>query len=430
MFQKSSIVDMAFIVAANILLLSPLATIVLNFGGKYVIEAGLVPYLIFLYVYRPLAFAELAKTARSPVMLGFTALLGVLFGIGAIEFDDVIGPYTDFRACYIMFFCFMFFYQARTNNPAKLKTLVWLCLTYLPFGLVYEIANSHADTAKSIVSIFVNVILCHVASRQQRPLPLIVAFGLMTFVAILSGFRTYWLVSAFTILTYLCFYVAVRLQVRQYKLAYGILIAIIGITTAVVLSGVVTSYFKSSQSKYIQSIAKTQAYVDAVTQGSSLPNSDAVRTGYYICAIEYAPDFLLPHGLGSKSVPSLIHPFFNRFAAPANTLDCGFFFLVYHFGYFLSAIIVGGLVIAISKRLKFSQIKGERYYVLAGLLPIVAYLNGAAFPFTIIQIGAFFGAYLGLLLNPYLDQVTIDPVPELSAIAYSTYAAGPAVDTL
>jgi hypothetical protein len=385
------------IVIVSVLLLSQFGISLFTVGGRFVVEAAVVSVMPLIFVNRPLRRYLTAILQGTRFVAGLL-MLTVLFGIGALLFQSVVAAYADFRCCVVLLFCYCAVSAESQLDGIKKQVLLHLSIVSTIIGFAAAEVFRDAHIAKVQFNILACAIALYLLAREKRPGAFLFMAGIAAYAAILSFYRTYWLVTGLSCVCFGALLVASAARKGQIKRAFVTVVGLAAATSFAVQSGIVGDYLHSSEKRYIQSIGKTQKLIEVFTGGGEVKGGDDIRIGYFQFILESPTSVLLPHGLGSRAAYGDVNPFFDQFAEFANTADSGFFYIVYHGG-LITAIPIFYLFIKRIARRTHRKSTIERMYVLAGLAIFAAYFIPVGDLFVIVERGAFAGAYLGMLVN-------------------------------
>jgi general stress protein CsbA len=388
--------------------LTPFATKWIVLQEKFVPEA-LLPLLLLLLAFTPELSGRIKEVFRSKLFLALTVSLVWLAALGISRTGDVIGPYADLRSAIVLVFAgVLTFYAARSQNHNRIKLLLVFAVAHMPLGLAAQALNATGDdsSGKAQFSQFAYILVMHYAVFRRNPWLLAISILGLIAASVLSGYRNDWLIAAIAAFSYGGIFISQGfLNVRSFLRSVGLMATIGFVGYGVVASGVIASFFRSNSRLESQTIYKGGVMLEVLQGQRDLSSADA-RSIYFGHIIDRPWDFAFPHGLGYRSVsttPSIyrssvtLSPYlYENGLRVAGTIDSGYYFLLYHYGFVGIAWFLW-LVIRLSKHSKHRS-EGKRL-VWPAVLVMLMYLVGNCFAFSVLFESAFLGIYLGFVFG-------------------------------
>ncbi len=322
----------------------------------------------------------------------FMLLLCVL---GAFRGGNFLYSYADLRANLVALLGFKVAYTARkTGRYADLLRLATMC-TFLAIAYWFYSASSGAIISKyssCYLAAVVGVMICIELRLSGK---MLLALGSLIFLAAVSFFRQDWIVAALTSLlvvhsVFTTFKGRARQRAVFLMLAGCIAVSAYGYTKL----DKITNFFTSDQSRYIQSVGKTNEAIDAVSGTGRMSSSDSLRIGYFTYIAEKPLDLVLPHGLGYRAYIDNIDSYFSRFGTVGtNTIDSLIFYTAFHYGFIILLPLLAWLMLSFRRLCKEKGLTSS--VLLYCILLIPALFDGG---YAVVIYRAFWlGSFVGLI---------------------------------
>jgi hypothetical protein len=334
------------------LLASPFGITKFTIGGSYLFEVPLILCIGFgLLVRDPLARAayRAVRYRRGHALAAFL-FVTTLFVVGTLVGRDVAYAYGDYRSNLMVVLAFLVGWEFRDRDPQPLIrfAIATGALTILAWHLQYAANDLDAKFPSPYTGLVVAIVL---SCRVRRALPAFVSVGMLIFLAAVSFFRQYWIGAAGGVLILLGFILtrfdtATRLRTAAIALA----MAIVGAFALHSYAAKIESFFMDDQSRYIQSIGKTENLMSALQRSDNqMQQSDQVRMAYFEFMAEQPWKLALPHGLGYRWAFNHIDPYFNSLNFEVTTIDSLLFYLAYHYGLVVTVPLIAWLALSLLK---------------------------------------------------------------------------------
>jgi hypothetical protein len=365
-------------------ILSPISPYSLTFGG-YLPEL-FVPILIILSGNKLINYVELKFQT-----IIFLSIFCVFFLIlGLFNHWDLKSSYSSFRA--FLFFLLTFSFSAQSSKDFEIR-FCQICILNVVFTLFFRFylynPNESIKFGYTIFSVF---ILMDIFSRHKDKVGLLLSISLGLVLASLSFYRA---ILILTIVIAIIYITKLLIQDFKYKkerlkILVKNSILIIAITLAIQLGvSFIINFYKSDQSRMIQSINKFNNLLDFLFQGKAPGGGDRERLQLYTNLINNQENFLLPHGFGQEAFQKILD-------TPYNILDSGYYYLIFTFGSVLSvAMILFYFYLFIRSYSLRLKNKIDVFPSLFLVTSVFIYFFIAADPFTVLERGFFVGIIMG-----------------------------------
>ncbi|RDU99597.1 hypothetical protein [Trinickia dinghuensis] len=334
------------------LLASTFAIKTFTFGGSYLFEAPLALSIGFGLLARdPLARAAYRTVRyRRGHALALFLFITTLFVVGALVGQDVGYAYGDYRANLMVALAFLVGWEFRDRDPRPLIRFGIATGALAILSWYFQLASNDLETkfTSPYVCLIVAIVL---ACRIRRVVPALVALGMLIFLAAVSFYRQYWIGAGAGALILVGFMFArFDAAARVRTAAVLIAMAVVGVFALHSYAAKIESFFMDDQSRYIQSVGKTENLMSALGQGDNqMQQSDVVRMAYFQFMVEQPWKLALPHGLGYRSAFDNIDPFFNKLNFDVTTIDSLLFYLAYHYGLVVTVPLLAWLALSLLK---------------------------------------------------------------------------------
>ena len=334
------------------LLASTFAMTRFTIGGNYFLELPLAICIVFgLLVRDPLARAA-ARALRGfgAPGLAAVAVMLTLFVVGTLVGKNAGYAYGDLRANLTVMMAFLVGWQFRDRDPMP---VIRFCLIVGVLSVYdwYSQASSGALDAKFASPYDCLVVSIVLACRARRIVPALASLALLGFLAGVSFYRQYWLAAGASGL--IIFGFALTRFGRAERIRLGLCWFLVAIAAAGALHShakKIESFFMDDESRYIQSIGKTQNMLAVLGKSDdSMQDSDQIRVTYFRFLAEQPWKLILPHGLGYRWATDNIDPYFNRLNAEVVTIDSLFFYLAFHYGLVMALPLCAWMAASLAK---------------------------------------------------------------------------------
>jgi len=372
-----------------------------SIGGLYIPEIPVIIILLFLLIIHPAHLHELYRILYRFQFIFIISIIFILMVIGYLFNGDIAGSYTDFRAIAALVVTFYIARDIKLHYYIE-RFFIYTCLFNVVFDTWISLTRN-IDANKGAYNIFADIILLSYYSRKGNIFGYIIIFSTIFIQAVFSNYRSYWIITIiacilyFAVLLYKC-------QQRRNGLiqVFTIFFAICGITTLFFynINNILTNVPGSS----VQTIGKFNDLLKIYSGVSLGGESDQVHYQAFLAACLHPEIFLMPHGLGYKAdmaVPKQPISDYKMYIL-ANTIDCGYYYLAYHFGLF-GYVFLAYLFIAFLHKLIFTNIKKVYNFVISVII-ISIYLLFTGNLFSVIPIAIMAGGYAGLSYASILQE--------------------------
>ncbi len=376
------------------LLLSPFSIDIFSISKSYVFE---VPVLLCILAGAvandPIAkLVGLSITKQDGRLYIAASIMLLLCFLGAFRGGNFLYSYADLRGNLVVLLGFKMAFTARkTGRYADLLRLATMCTSLAVVYWLYSLLTG-ANISKfptCYMAAVVGVVICIELRLSGR---LLLALGSLIFLAAVSFFRQYWIAAAFGSLlvvysVFRTFTGRARQRAVLLMFACGIAVSAYGYTKL----DKITNFFTGDQSRYIQSVGKTNDAIDAVKGTRELSANDSVRLGYFQFIADKPWALFFPHGLGNRAFQGNVDPYFSTFADEAGTIDSLAFFVAFHYGLIVLVPLLAWLMLSFRRLCKDKGIFPS--LMLYGILLIPALFDGgqAVVIFRSFWLGSFVG---------------------------------------
>jgi hypothetical protein len=386
-------------------------------GGVYLPEIFLIP------VFGLLIFGKhsVAKAVANCIFSSYSKFLfGALFFlavIGALVNGDPKSSFAELRCIWILGIALLFFYKYSAKNPNIIRFIYILSFWVLVIDALLTIFikfnilgfSGGADVDRISFSPYLILVPAYLSIRTHRFFEFFFAISLGALSCFIGGFRSGTLTSILCLafIAFVFFDAAKqRISVRNLKIigrCLVMLIIFIGIGLYL-YKHMLADYLKNDRVIYHYVVKRTYYVVGGMFDASFRDNvifyQDYSRLEIFKYLWEKWYDMLLPHGLGLwgafKKGFGLNVPF------RINTLDDGYFYMIYHYGVFVSFLLIGWLASKIRKRLlRASGFADVSFIVCAVLIFFVVF--GINVPFQGVGVAVLIGGFWGIILNPGIN---------------------------
>lgn len=383
----------------SFILFSPFSFFAFSVGGNYYVEiAAFICFLIGLLLRDQLydSFKKsLLRSGRKAQSIVF--LIFFVFLLGCIIGGSVVNSYSDFRASLAIVFGFLFALYCHKNGQHKnLLLLCFFCIVfYILNWLILFYYNQldvkyNAPYIAAIVGIYISTLIKSFRSFLTFTICLV-------FLSAVSFYRQNWIAAACAVAYGGLFFFEKTNFLRKARLMTLLFstLLVFSLFQDQIVSNV-GSFYTQDESRYIQSVGKTNDVLEFLSGSSKMSESDAIRLGYFEYVVQQPHKLIFPHGLGYKSVFNNIDQYFNQFSIEANTIDSFAFFVIYHYGLFVFLIFAFWLLMSFRSH-SFKAGIFKTGLIFAPMLIIMLFDGGSA---VVINKAFFFGIYCGLILIP------------------------------
>ena len=388
--------DYLVLVPLSVLLLSPFGFQILNYHGHYIAEGGVVLLLELMLVFNPRYLGGIKRcilSSRGFVLMSTLNIVALC--IGGLRFQELAYSYADFRAVETFIVAFVWAQTIDFREKSRaLATASFLLYAASILAVLYQVLN--ASGVKENYPVLAPAMLVFLAVREGRPYQFAAGAAIGIYMALTSFYRSDWVIIGLAI--GIALLIGMLGPQRRKFVPLAALVAVLGVITFGALAGDIHAYFTSSTSRYIQSIGKARNLINFVRTGNSGSGSLHIRVLYYRFLAQYWVRLLLPHGLGHLAVYGRISSFFSeRSGIPANTIDSGFFFWIWSFGYLLSIPPAIAAFQRVRAVLAFT-VASDRLIVVCLLSLFAMYLLVTGSVFSVIPTAFVGGTFLGICL--------------------------------
>lgn len=386
------------ILVITFIFLSQFGIRLLTINSRYLIEPAVILFYVVAAANKSARRALYSVFGNTRFRIAVIACVG-LFLIGVVNFEDIIGPYADLRACLALLLCYFLISTRTPNENSKRHALIHLAFATIIFDLISSRIFVDPNSDKNQFNIVACVALLYLAARERKSLVFTVAAALGAYEAIISFYRTYWVVIGISCLLFGTALVIDLIRSGRLRSAAALGAGLCLPLAVLVQSGAVTNYLYSSESRFIQSVGKTTETLNALSGDSSLKKGDDIRLGYYQFILEKPQSILLPRGLGYRDTQGNLDEFFDRFGdGVGGTQDSGIFYMAFHLGLPLTLLVLKVLWTQFRARLRLTPFI-DKFYVCSGLAILAIYMSTSGDQFVMVERGVWFGIFLGILRN-------------------------------
>jgi hypothetical protein len=310
--------------------------------------------------------------------------------------------YADYRCVIVLGGAYYVGRAAMSDVTYSRIIVVFLLLSLLFCSIHPDVGKAVTIVAKYPVAVLSAVVAVYIAAGRGWYLSIVLALLLGTYLAIHSFYRQNFLIMAFAfmIVPTIPLVGLQRSKYRMYMESIGLAVAsFLLLALLPTIAARVMLYFRSDESRYVQSVAKTQDLVAFLSGNGAANVGDRVRLEYISFITDHWLYFLLPGGFGQK-VLSLQ---WRSFWMPRNevmlgsSLDGGHLFLAAHFG-----ILLAGCILFLLGRQWVASFRAAGF----ARAPALLLLTGASLtffatssPFSQMSFAISFGLSVGCLLG-------------------------------
>jgi hypothetical protein len=410
-----------------ILLTSPFGwSVLLNFGGRYFPEAGLVLLFVVNIALDSRFIITLGGFLAKKPVLAWISLCGLLLLAGCVFHRQFFASYGDFRSSLILGLTFFLAKEATRDSETSgrfVKFLALTCTLSILANAVYYSGFSTISSVKQMVPTGIILLGIFLSLKYSSLLTTALVILISAYLLVTSSYRSNFVVVIFIMTAYL---LASLQPISQRRIGATrmldrlmLLAGVAGIITALpVLISTATNYLRSDPSRYYQSVVKVQQLQDALRAGR-LYQADPTRAAYPGYVSDHFAEFLLPSGFGHEAIiykwRSMWTPA-NEAMAFGNSVDGAHLFLAAHFGLALGLF----LFIAVFWQVGWAALRTplSEFFVRVLLL--------AAFGVFFVTFGGHMFAQMGVAIGSglFLGVMSADPRPKPGPIRIPRRPAG------
>ena len=361
-------------------------------GGLYVPEIIIIVVVTTLWMLDSTYLVFLIQHTLKVRVASFILILLFFMCLGCINTGDLAGSYTDFRALLGLVYAFVISSNRKIDRIVD-RYLVYTCLFNVVFDTFVTLTRGN-DAIKVQFNFFADVILISYYARHGNSKGFIACALLLITQAVFSNYRSYWVVAIIAIIIYFI------LLIKKQHLNKYELIAKTTVFFAIFLAGTliylnideILAYVPGSQ---VQTYGKFNDLLNMINGGNAA-ESDQVHSQAFTITLQHPEIFLIPHGLGFKAALDLPKQEVRGYSSYtiANTIDCGYYYLAYHFGVFGYVFIATIIGIVISSLILITN--KNRYEYICCIIITSVYLIFTGNLFVVLPTALMAGSYVGI----------------------------------
>jgi hypothetical protein len=394
------ILSLATIALVAALLMSPFGwRKYLVFGGIYVPEILAIPLLLIFF---PQKNNPISKTLRSKDFLLATAALAFLMMLGFMFHGDFVAAYSDFRCLVAMAFSMILIIRNPMTDQLSKNIAILLFLTLALNAASYVALPALVTTAKFSFPILALLALTYICGSRGWYILMGLGYAVGCYLAVNSFFRQNLAIVALTGIAMIASLFVERKEsgAKSHISALTFLGALLaGLSLIPLFVEKLSIYFRSSESRYIQTIGKTREMLAFLSGNGAATSGDSARLAYFKTIGEHFVAFMPPGGLGQKALINQWRSFWMEpsEAIIGSSLDGGHLFIAAHFGLAIGTVLLFWTIARWSKAATSISLRSIPFYLIISAGLILSFF--ASSPFSQISFAVSFGICLGLLLK-------------------------------